>query len=75
MSEPVTVTEDASYDSARRRRATRYGRQRGVYVYLPASELRRAGIDPANPPPWYRTLGYRRSKKGRTVIVTLYDEP
>ena len=70
MSERMAQT--TSYDPARARVSDRRGRQRGVYVYLPAAELARAGIDPDGPPPTYRTHGYRRSKHGHSVIVSLY---
>ena len=60
------------YDAQERRQSTRQGRQRGVYVYIPAVELRAAGIDPDDAPPLYRTHGYRRSEHGHSVIVSLY---
>lgn len=66
------LTTAGRYDPGERRQATRQGRQRGVYVYLPAVELRAAGIDPDSPPPLYRTHGFRRSVNGHTVLVSLY---
>lgn len=56
------------YDAGMRRRATRRGRMRGCYVYIPAEELTKAGIDPADDPPWYRAWG---SKSGG-VFLRLY---
>lgn len=59
------------YDSAYRRRSVRRGRERGCWLYIPAEELRKASIDPAAPPPWYRVWPRER----RTVLVQLYREP
>lgn len=73
MSERMEQT--TSYDPARARKSDRRGRQKGVYIYLPAAELERAGIDPSGPPPTYRTHGYKRSARGHTVIVSLYPVP
>lgn len=65
--EPVQVA--GRYDSGERRRSVRKGRERGCWVYIPAEELRKAGIDPAaQPPPFYRTWGTRRGG----VLVRLY---
>lgn len=63
-----------SYDLARRRKATRGGRDRGCRVYIPAEELERAGIDPNGPEPYFTTRGFQRSRNGHTVIVSLYRE-
>lgn len=68
----TAATSSTSYDPARERQSVRYGKQKGVTIYLPAEELRAAGIDPDGPPPKYRTRGYRRSRKGRSIIVSLY---
>lgn len=54
-----TRRESPQYDYARRRRATRTGRQKGCYIYVPADELVKAGIDPDGPPPEYRLWGTR----------------
>jgi hypothetical protein len=43
-------------------------------VYIPGVELEAAGFA-SDSPPWYRTLGYRRSKNAGSVIVSLYREP
>jgi len=61
----------AIYDSAKRRRAVRKGRERGAWVFIPAVELEAAGIDPQGDPPFYRVW----SKPKRTVFVQLYREP
>ena len=63
------------YDSQARRRAARTQRERGCWVYIPAEELRAAGIDPYGERPWYRLTGRQRSANGRSVIVSLYSEP
>lgn len=64
--------ETARYDRAERRKAVRYGKEKGVRVYIPAVELRRAGIDPEGPEPEYLLRGYQRSESGCSVIVSLY---
>ena len=58
------------YDQAYRRRSQRRGRERGCWVYIPAEELVEAGLNPADPPPWYRVW-----TRKRTVLVQLYLEP
>lgn len=58
------------YDSGARCRAQRRGRERGCWLYVPAEELAKAGVDPAGDPPLYRTWG---SKSGG-VFVRLYRE-
>lgn len=58
------------YDSARRRRTKRSGRERGCWAYIPAEELLKAGIDPTDPPPYCRTWGTKRGG----VFVRLYKE-
>lgn len=59
------------HDQAARRRAQRTGRERGCWVYIPAEQLARLGIDPAAAPPYFRTWDGRK----RTVLVQLYLEP
>lgn len=56
------------YDGGERRQAKRSGRERGCWTYIPAEELLRAGIDPAGPPPLYRTWGRSRG----SVLLRLY---
>lgn len=72
METPTRLTVAGAYDAAQPRQATRQGRKRGCYIYIPMVELEAAGIDPDAPPPLYRTHGYKRSAHGHTVIVSLY---
>lgn len=71
----VATLSAGRYDALERRRSNRSQRERGCWVYIPAEELQRAGIDPRGPAPFYRTTGYQRSANGHTVIVNLYREP
>lgn len=64
--------ETIKYDRAARRKSVRYGNEKGVRVYIPAAELRAAGIDPNGPEPEYLLRGYQRSASGCTVMVSLY---
>lgn len=63
-----------AYDPARRRQSERRGKQRGVYVYIPADELRAAGMDVDAPPPFYRTWGRPHGRNVGTVLVRLYRD-
>lgn len=58
------------YDRAARRRAQRSARERGCWVYIPAEELAKAGVDPTGDVPHYRTWGSVRG----SVLVRLYRE-
>lgn len=58
-----------SYDFARRRKTKRTGREKGCWLYIPAEELSKTGINPDGPAPWYRVWG---SAKGLTL--RLYTE-
>ena len=58
------------YDDAAPRQSRRSGRERGIHIFVPAAELRKAGIDPNGPAPTYRTWG--TSKGG--VMVRLYTD-
>lgn len=58
------------YDSGARRRAVRKGRERGCWVFVPAAELEKAGVNPADDPPFYRTWG----TKSGGVMVRLYRQ-
>ena len=71
MSAPLKA---GRHDHALRRRATRFGRQKGCRVDIPAEALVRAGFDPDGPLPWYRTFGVADGNRGQ-VIVRLYREP
>ena len=64
------VQANTKYDAAARRRSVRRGRERGCWVYIPAEELVRAGIDTAAAPPLYRTWGTSRGG----VLVRLYRQ-
>lgn len=67
--EPASAPQaNTKYDTGARRRSQRRGRERGCWVYVPAEELRKAGYDPADAPPWYRTWGTPRGG----VYVRLY---
>lgn len=58
------------HDPARRRHALRKGREKGCSIYISAEELRRAGVDPNGPAPWYRVWPGNRGG----VTVQLYRE-
>ena len=49
--------EDRRYDAAVRRNGHRMGAERGIRIYIPAAELRRAGFDPHDDPPTYKVWG------------------
>lgn len=55
------------YDSARRRRSVRKGRERGCWVYIPGEVLVASGVEDADPP-LYRVFPGKR----RSLTVTLY---
>jgi hypothetical protein len=58
------------HDHAARRRAQRYGRERGCWVYIPAEELVKTGVDLFGAPPAYRVWAAPRGR----VVVQLYRE-
>lgn len=60
-------------DHGRRRKGRRSGREKGIHIYIPARDLRRAGIDPDGPPPEYRTWASTAGRGG--VRVRLYRRP
>ena len=66
----VSYQETSTYDEMMRRRARRSGREKGCWLFVPAVELRRAGVDPDGPPPRYRTWGTSRGG----VFVRLYRD-
>lgn len=65
-----TTPAPGRYDSARRRRSLRRGRERGCSVYISAEELLKAGIDPKAAPPFYRVWAGNRGG----VTVQFYKE-
>lgn len=72
MSVPAAQLEAArEYDPARWRRGVRRGREKGCWVYIPRAELVAAGLDPDEPPPWYRTVGRPHSTNTGRVLVSL----
>jgi hypothetical protein len=60
--------EQSRYDSAATRQTIRRGRERGVWLFVPAAELRKSGIDPHGPAPRYRVWG----TPGGGVMARLY---
>lgn len=58
------------HDTALRRRSRRQQRERGCHVYIPAEDLIATGIDPNDPPPYFRTWAVGRGR----VIVRLYRD-
>jgi hypothetical protein len=64
------VRPAGKYDAVARRQSKRTGRERGCWLYVPADELEKAGIDPHGPAPFYRTWGSPRG----SVMVRLYRE-
>jgi hypothetical protein len=62
------ATTAGRHDQARRRKASRKGRERGCSLYLAGEELAEAGIDPYGPPPEYKVWTGRK----RTVLIQLY---
>ena len=50
----------SKYDRTLRRRSYRGRRERGVWVYIAAEELARAGVSVFDDPPDYRVWGGRR---------------
>lgn len=67
----MSVLAHGRYDAGARRQSIRRGRERGCWLYVPAEELLRAGIDPAGPAPLYRTWGTSRGG----VFARLYRNP
>lgn len=57
------------YDPMALRRGLRHGGERGLWVYIPAEELRRTKLPPSDLPPLYRTAA---REGGRTVVVQLF---
>lgn len=69
--EPLAAAEVAGrYDSAERRRTKRSGRERGCWAYIPAAELKKAGVDLDGPPPFVRVWGTKRGG----AMIRFYKE-
>jgi len=64
------LADGVRYDDAAARQSVRRGRERGVWVFVPARELRKAGIDPHGPAPTYRVWG----RRGGSVLARLYRD-
>ena len=64
------LSDGVRYDAAASRQSVRRGRERGVWVFVPARELRKAGIDPHALAPKYRVWGRRSG----SVLVRLYRD-
>lgn len=60
--------ERTRYDEAATRQSLRRGRERGVWVFVPAAELRKAGFDPHEAAPRYRLWGRPRG----SVMLRFY---
>lgn len=65
-----TLQDGRRYDEARRRKSQRHGPERGVRIFIPARELRKAGIDPDGPPPEYRVW----ATSGGGFMLRLYRD-
>ena len=68
---PTASASGPGYDSVRRRRSVRSGRERGCWVYIPAEILAEAGVDPEIGRPWYRVWTGRK----HNALIRLYNEP
>ncbi len=65
-----TRQETSRYDAgARRQSHHKSARETGVWVYVPASELRAIGRDPHTPPPMYRIFAMSRN----SLNLRFYD--
>jgi len=62
--------KNGRYDSAKRRKAQRHGREKLCRVNIPAECLRLAGYDPDGPVPYYRVWGDSRGR----IVIQLYKE-
>ena len=60
--------ERTRYDDAAPRRSYRKGAERGVWIFVPAAELRAMGIDPHGPEPVYRLWG----RRGGSLLARFY---
>jgi hypothetical protein len=62
------LADGIRYDEEFRRQSVRRGAERGVWVFVPARELRAAGLDPHEAAPKYKVWGRPRG----SVLVRLY---
>jgi hypothetical protein len=62
--------EEARYDDAAPRRATRKQRETGLWFYVPAAELRKIEIDPHDPPTTYRIFAMSK----HSLAIRLYGD-
>jgi hypothetical protein len=65
--------ERTTYDAAESRQSVRRGRERGVWVFVPAAELRKTGIDPHDSAPQYKVWGMPKAKGTGAAMVRFYD--
>lgn len=71
VSVPETpAVKNGRYDSAKRRKAQRHGREKGCRVNIPQEVLLLAGYDPNGPAPYYRVWGDARGR----IVIQLYRE-
>jgi hypothetical protein len=63
-----TLRDGIRHDPFARRKGQRHGSEKGVRIYLSASDLRKAGIDPDGPTPEYKV--WSPSKGG--IMLRLY---
>lgn len=65
-----TQQETSRYDAGMRRRSHRKAaRETGVWIYVPAAELRAVGRDPHTAPPEYRIFAMSRN----SLAIRFYD--
>lgn len=65
----MEVTQERTrYDESATRQSLRRGRERGVWVFILAAELRKSDIDPHDAAPRYRVWGRARG----SIMVRLY---
>jgi hypothetical protein len=65
----MEVTQERTrYDESATRQSLRRGRERGVWVFIPAAELRKSDFDPHGDAPRYRVWGRARG----SIMIRLY---
>lgn len=73
MSTPTDTPKtlpNGRHDHAKRRRGIRWGRRKGVGIYIAAEDLIKAGYDPEDPAPSYRVWAGPRGR----LVIQLYKE-